>query len=106
MNAKHLSKLRGFKLIYKALANGRCLQNCLAVHGYEEEDEGIEIKKIVNHHIADNWDYYYNKVGLPFKEIAGVGADSKVIEKKTKQEMIDFLRSDSKDALAVYSNRK
>ena len=104
VNAKHLSKLRGFKLIYKALANGRCLQNCLAVHGYEEEDEGIEIKKIVNHHIADNWDYYYNKVGLPFKEIAGVGADSKVFKKKTEQEMIDFLRSDSKDALAVYSN--
>ena len=48
VNKKHLPKLRGFKMLYKALADGRCLQNCLAVHGYEDENEGYDIKKLVN----------------------------------------------------------
>ena len=98
VNKKHLPKLRGFKMLYKALADGRCLQNCLAVHGYEDENEGYDIKKLVNHHIADNWDNYYKyKVPLPYNEITGVGVKAKGVEKKTKQEMIDFLRSE--DAL-------
>ena len=98
MNKKHVPKLRGFKMLYKALADGRCLQNCLAVHGYEDENEGYDIKKLVNHHIADNWDNYYKyKVPLPYNEITGVGVKAKGVEKKTKQEMIDFLRSE--DAL-------
>ena len=56
----------------------------------------------MNNHIADNWDYYGNKVSLPYKETVGVGEHAKPVEKKTGAEMIDFLRSE--DALMVFSN--
>ena len=99
----HLQKLRGFKMIYKTLGNGRCLENSTAVHIYENEDEGINVKSKVNNHIADNWENFYeSKVGLPYKETAGVGNDAKPIEKKTAKDMIEFLRS--RESLSVFSN--
>ena len=39
---------------------------------------------------------------LCYIETIGVGIDSKPVEKKTDQKMIDFLRSE--DALKVFSN--
>ena len=61
--------------MYKTLGNGRCLENSVAVHIFEDEDEGENVKKKVNHHIADNWDNFYQyKIGLPYKETFGVGA--------------------------------
>ena len=53
--------------------------------------------------MADNWDNYYSyKIPLPYEETVGVGEHAKVIKKKTREEMLEFLRSD--EALMVYSN--
>ena len=101
----HISKLKGFKMIYKTLGNGRCLENSVAVHVFENEDEGEKVKKLVTNFMADNWNNYFkNKIPLPYKETVGVGKLSKTVEIKTEEEMLTFLRSE--DALFVYSNRK
>ena len=52
---------------------------------------------------ADNWDNFYeSKVGLPYVETVGVGENAITVTKNTKEEMIEFLRSD--ESLTVYSN--
>jgi hypothetical protein len=90
-------------MFHKSKANGACLENSIAVHVYEDESEGEKVKRRINHHVADNWDnYYQNKITLPYKETVGVGVDAHEVEKKTKEEMLDFLRSE--EALMVYSN--
>ena len=100
---KHQAKLRGYRFMFKAEPNGACLENSTAVHIHEDKTEGSNVKKRVNNHIADNWDnYYQHKILLPYKETVGVGKDAKQIEKKTKEEMLAFLRSD--ESLTVYSN--
>ena len=74
VHAAHLQQLKGLKMIYNSLGNGRCLENSVAVHIFENEDEGESVKKKINNHIADNWDeYYQNKLTLPYKETVGVG---------------------------------
>ena len=100
---KHLPKLRGYKLRYKVEGNGACLDNCLAVHVYEDKEEGPKVKKRLNNHVADNWDNYYsNKIPLPYEQIVGVGENAYVTKIATREEMLSFLRSD--DALMVYSD--
>ena len=99
----HIPMLKGFKMIYKTLGNGRCLENSVAVHVFENEDEGVNVKKMVNNHIADNWENFYkSKIPLPYKETLGVGKHSRTIEIKSEEEMINFLRSE--DSLVAYSN--
>ena len=58
---------------YSVLGNGACLENCVALHIYEDENEGAKVKKRVNHHVADNWNYYKNIIVLPYIETVGVG---------------------------------
>ena len=100
---KHLSKVRGYKLIFKAEGNGACLENSVAAHIHEDKDEGLKVKRRVNNHIADNWDNYYKyKISLPYVETVGVGEHAKVVTKNTKEEIIEFLKSD--ESLTVYSN--
>ena len=99
---RHLPLLRGFKWRFKATPDGACLTNCFAVHAYEDEDEGLKVKRMVNNYIADNWEYFKEKISLPYVENVGVGRNSKVVTKNTKEEMIQFLRSD--ESLAVFAN--
>ena len=99
----HIPELRGYRMIYKTLGNGRCLENSIAVHLFENEDEGVNVKKIVNEHIADNYENCYaDRIPLPYRETIGVGKNSKVIVNNTKEEMISFLRSS--ESLLAYSN--
>lgn len=100
---EHLSKLRGYKMIFKSQPNGACLDNCAAVHIYEDVDEAPKLKKRVNYHVADNWDNYYKyKIPLPFTQTVGVGEHAKNVTIKTREEMLQFLKSD--DALMVFSD--
>ena len=88
---------------YKALGNGACLENSTAVHVFEDEKQGKQVKTMINNHMADNWEAYYkHKVSLPYREVDGVGHTSKVVELKTDDEMVMFLRS--KESLEVFSN--
>ena len=99
---EHLSKLRGYRMRYKTVPNGACLENSFAVHAYENEEEGVKVKKRLNNHVADHWDYYKHRIPLPYVERVGVGEKSEVVTKTTEAEMIDFLRGD--ESLMVYSN--
>ena len=100
---KHLPKLRGYKWIFKVEGNGACFENSVAAHIHEDKDEGLKVKRRVNNHIASNWDNYYQyKISLPYVETVGVGKHAKVVTKSTKEEIIEFLRSD--ESLTVYSN--
>ena len=93
--AKHLPKLRGYRQRFRVKPDGACLDHCLAVHVYEDANEGKHVKKRVNKHVADNWDnYYQNKIPLPYEETGGVGEKAKVIKKETRKEMLEFLYSD------------
>ena len=102
---KHLSRLGGFRMRYCAIPDGACLTNCLTAHISCTEDK--EERKInntrVNHHIADNFDnYYQNKITLPYAETVGVGANRRQVEYKTKEEFKTFLYSEK--SLCVFSN--
>ena len=73
---KHLTRLQGFKMRYVAPSDGACLTNCLTAHisCTEDEEERRINNRRVNHHIADNFDNYYeNKIILPYIETVGVG---------------------------------
>ena len=95
VHPSHISQLKGFKMIYKTLGNGRCLENSVAVHIFEDEDEGENVKKLVNNFIADNWDnYFHHKIALPYTETIGVGSNAKCVRKESKEEMLAFLRSE------------
>ena len=102
---KHLTRLKGFKMRYCSIPDGACLTNCLTAHISCTED--IEERKInnrrVNNHIADNFDKFYsNKIILPYIETVGVGMNSRKVVCKTREEFLDFLRSE--DSLCVFSN--
>ena len=99
---EHLAKLRGYRMIFKSQPNGACLDNCAAVHIYEDVDEAPKLKKRLNNHIADHFDHYEQWISLPFTETVGVGEYAKSVTITSKEEMIQFLRSE--DALMVYSN--
>ena len=76
--------------------DGRCLENCTAIHTKGDEKEGIEIRKMINTHVADNWEgYWKNKIGLPYKDTVLVDGKQEAIENKTDEEMIEFLRSEN-----------
>ena len=91
VNKKHFEKLKGFHMFYKTIPNGSCLENSLAVHVYEDEREGEKVKRRINHHVADNWDNYYQyKIPLPYKETVGVGAKAYDVDKKTREEMLEL----------------
>ena len=100
---KHLPFLRGYRMRFMSDPNGACLENSASVHLYEDPDEGAKLKKRVNNHVADHWyQYYHEKIPLPYVETVGVGEHAKVVKKKTAEEMIDFLRGE--ESLMVYSN--
>ena len=99
---KHLPQLKGFQFIYKTLGNGRCLENSLAMHLYQNEEEAVKVKKKVNNHLADNWFFYKDKVGLPYIVKIGVGPTAEEVEIRNDEEMIEFLKSDK--SLKAYSN--
>ena len=99
----HLPFLKGFNLRYRATPDGACVTNSTAVHIFEDEDEGPKLKRIVNNYIADNWDnYFVYKIPLPYTETVGVGEHSKTITKTTKDELLEFLRSE--ESLLVFSD--
>ena len=87
---------------FLARPDGACLTHCLAVHAYEDPNEGERVKKCVNNHMADNMDYYQNKIELPYIETIGVGENATVIKKETYEEIKAFLKSE--EAMKVYSN--
>ena len=99
---EHIPHLKGFRFFQRAIGNGRCLENCLALQLYQNQDKAVDIKKDVHTHMTDNWDYYTEKVGYPFHEQVGVGKNAEEIVINNSEEMKAFLKSDK--SLLAYSN--
>ena len=100
---EYLPFLKGFNLRYRATPDGACVTNSAAIHIFEDEDEGPKLKRLINNYIADNWDnYFVYKIPLPYTETVGVGKHSKTIIKTTKEELLEFLRSE--ESLLVFTD--
>ena len=100
---EHIPHLKGFRFFQKAIGNGRCLENCLALKLFQNQDKAVDIKRKLNTHMADHWDpYYTNKITFPFHEKVGVGEDAEEVIIENAEEMKVFLRSDK--SLKAYSN--
>ena len=94
VHENHLGLLRGYKMRYRSAPDGACLSNSFAAHAYEDPGEGGKVKKYLNYHIADNMDYYKNKIKLPFNETIGVGNNKKEINITTYEDLKDFFKSE------------
>ena len=90
--------------LYKALPDGKCLQNCFAVHAFQDPSQAVKVKCTLNNFIADNWSFYKEKFVLefPFVETIGVGNLSETVIISSDEQMIEFLRSDK--SILLYSN--
>ena len=85
---------------YCPIPDGACLTNCLTAHISCTED--IE-ERTINNHFADNfYNFYSNKIILPYIETVGVDKYSRKVICRTREEFLDFLRSE--DSLCVFSN--
>ena len=102
VHEEHLNDLKGFKMKVPVRGDGRCLENCTALHAYGNEEQGIDVRIMINEYVAQNFEYWKEKIPLPYSETIYIGGKERKIEKKTEEEMIDFLKND-KDALKVYS---
>ena len=60
----HISLTKGFKYVYRVKGNGACLENSAAVHLYGDENKGEKVKRMLNDHIVENYDYYELKLFL------------------------------------------
>ena len=105
VHEEHIKNLRGFKMRYCSIPDGACLINCLTAHisCTENETERKINNRRVNNHIADNFDkFYHNKISLPYIETVGVGFKAKTVRKNTREEFLEFLRSE--DSLCAFAN--
>ena len=102
VKSEHLSKLRGFTKRYQIRPDGGCLQSSFAVHAFNDQEKGLDVRRDLNQHIVDNFDYYKEKISWPFVEVVGVGDNSETVTATTDDEMIELLKSEK--SLLLYSN--
>ena len=54
--SEHLPHLKGFQFVQKSIGDGKCLENCLALRLYQNQDKAFELKRKLNNHVVDNSD--------------------------------------------------
>ena len=86
----HLALLDGYKYVYKADPDGACLQNAVAVHIYEDPNQGPKLKRDLNDHIAENWNYNRNNTTIPYHQTVGVCQVAYQIKIDNDDDMISF----------------
>ena len=102
---EHLKDLAGYKMKCDGNPGGDCLSSCTTIHLSNTKDgsERRRVNQRVNHHIADHFDTYYcNKISLPYSETVGVGSSARQVTCTNREELLQFLRSES--SLCAYSN--
>ena len=93
-NIKHHTS--GDDLVLSIVPDGACLPRAGAAHIFEDQNEGIRFRSVINTHIADRWFYYSEKIAFPYKR--EIGINGKHVEFQTAQEYLDFLRGNPNDA--------
>ena len=102
---KHLKDLGGIRMKCNGNPGGDCLSSCTTIHlsNTRNSSERRRVNKRINNHIADHFDkFYVNKIALPYIETVGVGSMARQVTCNTREELLDFLRSE--DSLCAYSN--
>ena len=93
-NLKHLVDKESMELVVKS--DGACGTNAVAAHIFNDQNRGPEVTMIKNTHIGDHWDYYKDKISLPYERKVGVGASAIIVKFKDGEEeqFLKFLRSE------------
>ena len=102
---RHLKDLLGVRMKCNGNPGGDCLSSCTTLHisNTNDSSERKRVNSKINNHIADNYDTFYkDKIPLPYCETVGVGNNARQITCNTRDEFINFLRSE--DSLCAYSN--
>ena len=105
VQSQHLKDLYGIRMKCNGNPGGDCLSSCTTIHLSNTKDrhERKRVNRRINHHIADHFDnFYVNKIPLPYCETVGVGSSAKQITCNTREELLEFLRSE--DSLCAFSN--
>ena len=101
-NIKHFAK--NDDLILTIVPDGACAPRAGAAHIFEDQNEGIRFRSVINTHIADRfWDYYCHRVSFPYKREIGTGGKS--VEFSSPQEYLNFLKTNP-DAKFLWSDNE
>ena len=102
---QHLDDLLGIRMKCSGNPGGDCLSSCTTIHlsNTNDSSERKKVNRRINHHIADHFDHFYkDKIALPYSETVGVGREARQVTCSTREELLNFLRSE--DSLCAYSN--
>ena len=105
VQSQHLNDLLGIRMKCDGNPGGDCLSSCTTMHlsSTKDNSERNRVNRKINNHIADNYDQFYSDmIPLPYSETVGVGQKARQVTCATREELLDFLRSE--DSLCAYSN--
>ena len=91
-NIKHLVKSNDFMLCVRA--DGACGFNSTAGHILEDPKQGPKLRRVINLHTCDRWQYYQEKYQFPYKR--QIGASGECVVFKNQNELLEFLRNDER----------
>ena len=91
-NIKHLVKSNDFMLCVRA--DGACGFNSTAGHILEDPKQGPKLRRVINIHTCDRWQYYQDKYQFPYKR--QIGASGEYVVFKDENELLEFLRNDER----------
>ena len=57
-------------------SDGACGFNCGAAHLFQDPKYGPPLRKVINAHIINNWQFYQNKIDFPYKRQIGVSGET------------------------------
>ena len=100
-NIKHFTNTDD--IILKIVPDGACAPRAGAAHIFEDQDEGIRFRSVINTHIADRWSYYSEKISFPY--VREIGTSGKNVKFQNSQEYLDFLRTNP-DAAFLWSDNE
>ena len=73
--------------------DGACAPNCGAAWIFLDPKYGPSLRKLMNNHMADRFDFYGNKVSFPYVRQVGVKGKVETFEEGEEDRFLQFLRS-------------
>ena len=91
-NVKHLVKPDDYMLCVNS--DGACGFNSTAGHILEDPGQGPKLRRVINRHICDRWEYYQQKYEFPYNR--QVGDKGEWVGFENSKELLEFLQNNSK----------
>ena len=89
-------------MIFPIIGNGACFDNSAAAHIYEDPIQGLNLKRVRQSFIVQNWSYFGLFFPIPFIERVGTGNESYMICCETYEDLAKFLLNE--ESLFLFSN--